>query len=112
MTIYRTCEGHNLIRAWCAQQLEGWHQPHETRTVDTALGPTHVLTSGSGPAIVLIPGTNFSSATWLHPDQRTSAGLLQLMLAPGGTPTHAGHRQTSAIGLIRGRGRCWSPPAP
>lgn len=66
MSIYRTSEGHTLIRAWCTEQLEGWHQPHEKRMVDSALGATHVLISGSGPGLVLIPGTNFSSATWLH----------------------------------------------
>lgn len=65
MTIYRTSEGHEVIRAWCAERLERWHQPHENRMVDTALGATHVLISGSGPGMVLVPGTNFSSATWL-----------------------------------------------
>jgi hypothetical protein len=43
MTIYRSAEGHEQIRAWCRGQLERWERAHDNRLVATALGDTHVL---------------------------------------------------------------------
>lgn len=65
MTIYRSPEGQREVRQWCAQQLAAWGHPHTMRTLPTSLGSTHVVTSGSGPPVVLLAGTNFAAATWL-----------------------------------------------
>lgn len=64
-TIYRTTEGRHAVRTWCEARLSEWDHPHRTRMVPSMLGPTHVVTAGNGPDLVLLPGTNFAAATWL-----------------------------------------------
>jgi pimeloyl-ACP methyl ester carboxylesterase len=62
--LYRTPAGQEQIRSWCTAQLDRWTVPHERRTVPTALGETHLVVAGDGPATVLyLPGTNFNAAT-------------------------------------------------
>jgi pimeloyl-ACP methyl ester carboxylesterase len=64
-TVYRTTEGMQVIRAWCESRLSNWDHPHRAQVVPTVFGPTHVVTAGNGPQLVLLPGTNFAAATWL-----------------------------------------------
>ncbi len=66
MSIYRSGEGHRQIRDWCEQRLAGWEQPHERAVFDTELGATHTVTCGTGPPVVLVPGTNFAATSWLE----------------------------------------------
>lgn len=73
MTIYRTEEGQRAIRRWCESRLAAWPVAHETRTIGTSLGPTHVVTSGAGDPLVLLAGTNFGAATWLDLVEMLSA---------------------------------------
>ena len=65
MTIYRSDEGRRALQDWCRQRLAAWDHPHRSTTVPTPIGTTHVVTTGSGPDLVLVPGTNFAAATWL-----------------------------------------------
>ena len=66
MALYRSAAGEQAIRAWCQDRLDGWGVAHERREEATALGSTHLLTSGSGePTVVLVPGTNLNAATSL-----------------------------------------------
>jgi pimeloyl-ACP methyl ester carboxylesterase len=63
--IYKDDAARDRIRAAAATALDAWGRAHETRTVTTALGPTHVLRVGQGPPVLLLPGTNFSAAVSL-----------------------------------------------
>ncbi len=65
MTIYRTEAGRDAIRAWADEQLTRWQTDHARRTYPSPLGDTHVLSTGQGPPLVLVPGTNFAAATSL-----------------------------------------------
>jgi pimeloyl-ACP methyl ester carboxylesterase len=65
VTIYRSDEGRRAVQDWCRDRLAAWDQPHRTATISSPIGATHVVTSGNGPDLVLIPGTNFAAATWL-----------------------------------------------
>jgi pimeloyl-ACP methyl ester carboxylesterase len=63
-SIYRTAEGHAVVRAWCTQRLSTVDViGHD---IDTPLGPTRVTSVGDGADVVMLPGTNFSTATWLR----------------------------------------------
>jgi hypothetical protein len=62
-SIYRSDTGRDAIRAWCELRLEA--AGATSRELDTTLGPTRVTTVGGGPDVVLLPGTNFSTATSL-----------------------------------------------
>jgi pimeloyl-ACP methyl ester carboxylesterase len=62
-TIYRSEAGRQSIRAWCKRQLDA--AGAAGRDINTSLGTTHVTTVGTGHDVVLLPGTNFSTATWL-----------------------------------------------
>jgi pimeloyl-ACP methyl ester carboxylesterase len=64
--LYRAPAGRQRIRDWCTARLDAWPVPHRTASVDTGLGPVHVLEAGSGPdTVVYLPGTNFNTATSL-----------------------------------------------
>ena len=65
--IYKTSEGRDEVRAWCQSRIAGFGPQHETRVLSTGLGETHVLHAGASDAqpVVLLPGTNFNTATWL-----------------------------------------------
>ena len=62
-SIYRSEAGSHAIREWCERQLDDAGATGDD--LDTSLGTTRVATVGSGPDIVLLPGTNFSTATGL-----------------------------------------------
>lgn len=64
-SIYKTSDGHTAVRSYCEQQLAAWPRPHHSTVLETSLGPTHVVRSGSGRPVVVLPGTNFSAAVSL-----------------------------------------------
>ena len=59
-SIYRSEAGRDAIRAWCELRLEA--AGTTGRDLDTSLGTSRVTVVGSGPDVVLLPGTNFSTA--------------------------------------------------
>ncbi len=64
--LYRSEAGHGRVSEWCSSRLRTWSVPHDSLQVETELGRTHVLLSGTGDsAVVYLPGTNFNSATSL-----------------------------------------------
>jgi pimeloyl-ACP methyl ester carboxylesterase len=63
-SIYRSEAGRQAIRAWCELRLDA--ASATGRDLDTSLGTTRVITLGDGPDVVLLPGTNFSTATSLE----------------------------------------------
>jgi pimeloyl-ACP methyl ester carboxylesterase len=63
-SIYRSEAGHQAIRAWCELRLDA--AGATGRDLNTSLGKTRVTMVGSGPDVVLLPGTNFSTAASLE----------------------------------------------
>lgn len=64
--LYRSPAGEGRVRDWCVQRLQGWTVPHETSTISTSLGDTHLVAAGQGGTVcVYLPGTNFNAATSL-----------------------------------------------
>ena len=64
--LYRSEQHESAVRRWCEARLDAWEVPHDRHVVDTHLGPTHVVATGTGPGTVLVlPGTNFNAATSL-----------------------------------------------
>lgn len=66
MTIYRTEKGHAEVRDFATRLIDQWQIAHEVSELTGPLGPTHVLSAGKGPPLVLLAGTNFCAATSLH----------------------------------------------
>ncbi|WP_422736265.1 alpha/beta fold hydrolase [Micromonospora sp. WMMD729] len=65
-SIYRTPEGRDSIRRWCARQVDAWSTPHERRVIRAHGHDTHLLTAGAGPVtVVLVAGDRFSTAAYL-----------------------------------------------
>lgn len=63
-SIYRSEAGRQAIRAWCELRLDA--AGATCRELDTSLGTTRVTMLGDGPDVVLLPGTNFCTATSLE----------------------------------------------
>lgn len=63
-SIYRSEAGRQAIRTWCELRLDAAGATR--RDLDTSLGTTRVMTFGDGPDVVLLPGTNFCTATSLN----------------------------------------------
>ncbi|HEU4515290.1 MAG TPA: alpha/beta hydrolase [Nocardioidaceae bacterium] len=64
--LYRSPEAERRVRDWCRRRLGGWAVPHETSTLETSLGTTHLVVAGEGATVcVYLPGTNFNAATSL-----------------------------------------------
>jgi pimeloyl-ACP methyl ester carboxylesterase len=61
-SIYRSDEGRAAVRHWCEERLAD--AAIDARNVDTTAGPTSTATAGAGHDVVLLPGTNFATATW------------------------------------------------
>ncbi|HEX4977357.1 MAG TPA: alpha/beta hydrolase [Nocardioides sp.] len=62
--LYRSAAGERTVREWCTARLARWDVPHETTTLETSLGPTHLTSAGAGvDACVYLPGTSFNAAT-------------------------------------------------
>lgn len=64
--IYRTAAGRERVADWCHERLGRVSAPHDRITLATPAGDTFVFVAGSGPPVVLIPGTNFTSSSWLE----------------------------------------------
>ncbi|MGV9215009.1 alpha/beta fold hydrolase [Micromonospora sp. RB23] len=65
-SIYRTPQGRDSIRRWCAQQVDAWSTPHERRVIRAHGHDTHLLTAGAGRVtVVLVAGDRFSTAAYL-----------------------------------------------
>jgi len=65
-SLYRSDAGELRVKTWCRDRLAAWPVPHETTTLTTSLGDTHLLSAGQGETVcVYLPGTNFNSATSL-----------------------------------------------
>ena len=66
-SIYKTPEGEAEIRVLYDEALSGLGQGHESLTVGTRFGDTHVLAMGSedAPPAVFLPGGNFLNPTCL-----------------------------------------------
>jgi pimeloyl-ACP methyl ester carboxylesterase len=66
-SIYKTPEGETEIRTLYDEALAGLGQAHESLTVGTRFGDTHVLAIGSedAPPAVFLPGGNFLNPTCL-----------------------------------------------
>jgi pimeloyl-ACP methyl ester carboxylesterase len=65
VSIYRSTEGREAIRAWATGRLDRFELPSDRAVHPSSLGPSHVMTAGSGPDVVLVPGTNFCGAAGL-----------------------------------------------
>src|SRR4051794_28513345 len=64
--LYRTAAGHDRVRSWCVERLDGWGTTHDRTTIDTAAGETHLVSAGAGdPTVLYVPGTTFNAATSL-----------------------------------------------
>jgi pimeloyl-ACP methyl ester carboxylesterase len=62
--VYRSAAGRSAVQQWCEAQLDGWPTPTQRAVVGTRLGPTHLLTAGSGEVtVVYLPGTNANAST-------------------------------------------------
>src|SRR5918998_1325954 len=66
-SIYKTPEGKTEIRVLYDEALAGLGQGHESLTIGTRFGDTHVLAMGSedAPPAVFLPGGNFLNPTCL-----------------------------------------------
>lgn len=51
------------MRRWCRVEPDRALPSADRRVITTSLGPTHLITTGSGPQVLLLPGTNFGAAT-------------------------------------------------
>ena len=64
--IYRSSAGEATLRAWCEERIASFDCSHRRSSIQTTLGRTEVLEAGAGDrTVVLLPGTNFATATWL-----------------------------------------------
>lgn len=63
-SIYRSHDGHAAIRSWCLERIQS--RDVVTHEIESPLGKTHVTMVGEGAEVVLLPGTNFPTATWLE----------------------------------------------
>ena len=62
--LYRSAADESTVREWCTARLARWDVPHETSTLATSVGPTHLTAAGAGDSVcVYLPGTNFNAAT-------------------------------------------------
>jgi pimeloyl-ACP methyl ester carboxylesterase len=61
---YRSPAGAAQVRDWCRAALARWAVPHQTHSVNTSLGETHVVSLGAGTDVcVYLPGTNFNASS-------------------------------------------------
>ena len=63
-SIYRTVTGQRTVTQWCLDRLDGWELEHRRDVVSVAGVGTHLVWAGEGsPPVLLVPGTNFNTAT-------------------------------------------------
>ena len=90
-SIYRSDDARAAIRRWCEERLTDGAL--ETRQVETSLGSTFTATTGAGHDVVLLPGTNFATATWTPLiETLRSAGRVTAVDLPGQPGMSAGER--------------------
>lgn len=97
-TIYRSADGRAAVAEWCHRAYRSWTAAHRIIEVPTRRGATHGVVAGAGRRpVVLLPGTNLATATWLElltllaTEQRVVALDLpgQAGLTAAGRPTSA-----------------------
>ncbi len=86
MEIYRSETGRRTVQQWCGAELDRALPSGDRRQVRTSLGPTHLTTTGTGPQVVLLPGTNFGAATSLPLIARLAASFRVTTVDPPGQP--------------------------
>lgn len=64
--MYKSVEGHRQILNWVDAHIRDAHL--QSQSVYTSYGYTHILEAGDPalPALILLPGTNFSAFAWQH----------------------------------------------
>ena len=64
--VYRSPDGRASVRSWCEARLTTFKLPYERLSIETSVGSTQGVATGNGDrTVVLLPGTNFATATWL-----------------------------------------------
>lgn len=65
---FRSDEGIREMDAWYARMLTRIQTPHESRTIATRFGPTHMLVAGppEAPPVVLLHGMEGTAISWRH----------------------------------------------
>ncbi|MFI5743463.1 alpha/beta fold hydrolase [Streptomyces anulatus] len=69
-SVYRNTQAEENVRNWCLNQIAAWGVPHTRTETATSAGRTSAVTTGPqkedrGPAVLLLPGTNMSTAQCL-----------------------------------------------
>lgn len=101
--IYRSPAGEASVRAWCDERLGSMDYPYRRSSIDTSLGRTEAVETDAGNIpVVLLPGTNFATATWLDllkelaPDYRVTA-----LDVPGQPGLSSSHRPSRPHAYVR-----------
>src|SRR5688572_10569041 len=90
-SIYRSDAGRTAIRRWCEEALA--RSSLDGGTIETTAGPTFVTTAGAGHDVVLLPGTNFATATWrAFVSELGAAGRVTALDLPGQPGLSSGER--------------------
>lgn len=93
-SIYRGGEQEHKVRDWCTNRLDHWALSHRREVVQSRVGPTHVVSAGSGSTtVVVVPGTNVS-AVLLEEFAVALAPTFSILLLdiPGQPGLSVGHR--------------------
>lgn len=105
MDIYRSEPGRALLRDWSSLQISRLLPDARCRWIDTPLGATHLTTVGSGPAVVLLPGTTFGAAASAYVVRALAADHRVTAVDVPGQPGLS-HGERPADDLV-GRYRAW-----
>jgi pimeloyl-ACP methyl ester carboxylesterase len=81
-----------------------WPVPVTAQTAATDYGATHLLTCGSGPAVLLLPGGGATATAWAGVAGALSAGRRVVAVDPVGQPglTTGGERPVRAVADLTG----------
>ena len=90
--IYRTPSGADKIRTWCEERLATWPGLERLPVVDTALGTTRAFLAPGGERtpVVMLPGTNFNTATNVDILRVLAADRPVISVDPPGQPGLSG----------------------
>ncbi|WP_017607353.1 alpha/beta fold hydrolase [Nocardiopsis xinjiangensis] len=90
--IYRTPSGADKIRTWCEERLATWPGLERLPAVDTALGTTRAFLAPGGERtpVVMLPGTNFNTATNVDILRVLAADRPVISVDPPGQPGLSG----------------------
>ena len=88
--IYKSAEGQAAIVAWYDKQLA--QARLNTRIIQTTYGDTHIIEVGNAanPALILLPGTNFSAWSWRDYFASLSTYFHVIAVDPIGQPGKSG----------------------